>query len=119
MEKEIKKKYRVLNPIGYDGRKERGEIVIMTEAEAKNIGDHYLEEVKVEERGSVEISDEGAASGEYDETEEEENTDTEESEESEETEEEVKVEETIEEKSEEKKPQKNQNKNSKSNKNKK
>ena len=116
MENEIKKEYRVLNPIGYDGRKERGEIVTMTEAEAKNIGGHYLEEVKVEDRGSVEIPDEDVASGEYDETEEEENADVEETDESEE---EVKVEETTEEKLEEKKPQENKNKNSKSNKNKK
>ena len=46
MENEIKlKKYKVLNPISIGGRVERGAIVKLTEKEAKNIGDHYLEEV--------------------------------------------------------------------------
>jgi hypothetical protein len=42
---ETKKKYKVINPIGYYGRREAGEIVEMTEGEFKAFGREYLEPV--------------------------------------------------------------------------
>lgn len=86
MAKEIKKSYKVLNPISIGGRVERGSIINLTESEAKNIGDYYLEEVNVEERDNLEIPDEGT--GEYDETEDEGDAGAEETEEDEAKEEE-------------------------------
>ncbi|MCP6719737.1 MAG: hypothetical protein KJI72_00205 [Patescibacteria group bacterium] len=43
---DVTRKYRVLKPIGFDGRKEVGEILEIDEVVAQNIGTDYLEEVK-------------------------------------------------------------------------
>ena len=37
-----KKEYKVLRPIGFSGRREVGEILELTEAEAENIGSDYV-----------------------------------------------------------------------------
>jgi hypothetical protein len=47
-----KKKYKVLKPIGFDGRKEAGEIVEMTDEQAKAFPSDLLEPVT--EEGKVE-----------------------------------------------------------------
>lgn len=39
------KQYKVLKPIGYGGRKEKGEILSLPEEVAKAIGSEFLEEV--------------------------------------------------------------------------
>lgn len=45
MSNQEKKSYEVLKPIGFGGRREKGEILNLTEAEAKNFGDEYVKEV--------------------------------------------------------------------------
>ena len=50
---EEKKEYKVLNPIGWNGRRERGEIISLTEAEAAAIGGNvelFVPEVPVVEK---------------------------------------------------------------------
>lgn len=44
-----KKQYKVLNPIGHSGRRERGEIVLLTEDESANFGAEYVELVVAQE----------------------------------------------------------------------
>lgn len=41
-------KYKVLNPISWGGRRERGEIVEMSPEQAENIGSEYLTQVEDE-----------------------------------------------------------------------
>lgn len=68
MAKKVVKSYRVLKPIAYGGRVEKGEIVELPEADAENIGiGEYLEEVKIESRDEVKKDEEP---GEYVEDEE-------------------------------------------------
>lgn len=42
---ESKKSYEVLKPIGFGGRREKGEILELTQAEAENFGADYVQEV--------------------------------------------------------------------------
>lgn len=42
----MQKKFKVLQPISFYGRKEIGEIIAMTDEEFKAFGNDYLEEVK-------------------------------------------------------------------------
>lgn len=42
---DTKKKYRILRAIAYDGARDRGSLIELTEKEARNIGGEYLEEL--------------------------------------------------------------------------
>lgn len=45
----LKKKYEVLKPIGFGGRREKGEILDLSKAEADNFGAEYVKEVGASE----------------------------------------------------------------------
>ncbi len=60
-----KKPYKVIQPIGIDGRKEVGEIVHLTDEEAKQIGSEFVvPETESSSEASEAEKTEGAETGE-------------------------------------------------------